>query len=170
MNKYFLPLSLLAAVISTTISAEAPNQSPPDPFTQAQPAIEARVGVHRLMAANLMDVGALAMGQKKWNGFRMNDRTDAIEALSKMYFEFFMVAGSYAGSKAKASIQDNAEDFKKMAMRLETATVGLAHASRTHNPAGSGKAVVSIINACNSCHEKYMEPALLLPVPPPPSH
>lgn len=161
-----LILSLAAAATAFTALADQP--APPDPFTQAGPAIEARVGVHRLMAANLMDVGALAMGKKEWHGFQMNNRTDALEALSKMYFEYFLVPGSYEGSKTKPIVQDNVEDFKQWAFKLETATMGLAHASRTHDAHGSGKAVVTIIKTCNGCHEKYMEPALLLPVPPAP--
>ncbi len=161
-----LVLTLAAMVTAMTAVAEQP--APPDPFSEAGPAISARVGVHRLMAANLMDVGALATGKKEWHGFKMNNRTDALEALSKMYFEYFMVPGSFEGSKAKASILDNVEDFKKLTIQLETDTRGLAHASRSHDPIGSGKAVVAVINTCNACHAKYMEPALMLPVPPPP--
>jgi cytochrome c556 len=161
-----LILSMVAAVTSLTALAQP---SPPDPFTQPGPAVEARVGIHRLMAANLMDVGALATGKKEWHGFQMLNRTDALEALSKMYFEYFMVPGSFEGSKAKASILDNSADFKRLATQLITDTRGLAHAARSHDGKSSGMAVVNIINSCNACHEKYMEPALLLPVPPPPT-
>ena len=140
----------------------------PDPYLQPGPAIEARVGIHRLMAANLVDAIRLATRQKPWNGFRMNDRTDALEALAKMSYEFFIVPGSHEGTKSRAAIMDNIDDFKAKTIATETAAMGLAHASRMHDEHGAMTAVGALIQSCNACHEAYMEPALLLPLPPRP--
>lgn len=168
--KRLTPFLCLLAItgFSDSSLAEDSLQNMPDPFTQPGPAAEARVGIHRLMAAQLVDTIRLASGEKKWNGLRFNDRTDALEYLAKMSYEFFVVPGSFEGTKAKRAIIDNIDDFKAKSLATETAAMGLAQHSRMHDPKGSMNAVGKLIQSCNACHAEYMEPALLLPLPPKP--
>lgn len=169
MKRHFPFLCLLAfAGFSGYTQADDPLQNMPDPYTQPGPAVEARVGIHRLMAAQLVDAIRLVSGKKKWNGIRFNDRTDALEYLAKMSYEFFIVPGSFEGTKAKRSIMENINDFKVKSLATETAAMGLAQHSRMHDPKGSMNAVGKLIQSCNACHAEYMEPALLLPLPPKP--
>lgn len=158
-------LALLTGFSSSTL-AEDPLQNMPDPYTQPVPAMEARVGIHRLMAAQLVDAIRLASGKKKWNGLRMNDRTDALEYLAKMSYEFFIVPESFEGTNAKPSILDNINDFKAKSLATETAAMGLAQHSRMHDDKGATNAIGALIKTCNACHQEYMEPPLLLPLPP----
>ncbi len=168
--KRLIPFLCLLAItgFSDSSLAEDSLQNMPDPFTQPGPAAEARVGIHRLMAAQLVDTIRLASGEKKWNGLRFNDRTDALEYLAKMSYEFFVVPGSFEGTKAKRTIIENIDDFKAKTLATETAAMGLAQHSRMHDPKGSMNAVGKLIQSCNACHAEYMEPALLLPLPPKP--
>ena len=169
MVRHFIFILLLAAVgISNSAQAEDPLQNLPDPYVQPGPAMQARVGIHRLMAANLIDAIRLASGQKKWNGIDFMLRTDALESLAKMSYNFFVIPGSYAGTKAKPSILENINDFKAKTFVTETAAMGLAQNSRMHDPKGSMNAVGNLIQSCNACHAEYMEPPLLLPLPPKP--
>lgn len=161
-----LILPLVISGLCSSAFAENPLQTMPDPYTQAKPAIEARIGIHRLMAAQLIDAIRLASGQKKWNGLRMNDRTDALEYLAKMSYEFFIIPGSFEGTKAKPSILDNINDFKAKSLATETAAMGLAQHSRMHDDKGATTGIGALITTCNACHMEYMEPPLLLPLPP----
>ncbi len=168
--KMRLPFLCLLAIagFGGYAQAEDPLQNMPDPYNEPGPAVEARVGIHRLMAVHLVDVIRLASEKKKWNGLRFNDRTDALEYLAKMSYEFFVVPGSFEGTKAKRAIIDNIDDFKAKSLATETAAMGLAQHSRMHDPKGSMNAVGKLIQSCNACHAEYMEPALLLPLPPNP--
>ncbi len=138
----------------------------PDPYTQPEPAKLARLAVHNLMAMHLVDAIKLATGMKEWNGLRMNDRIDALQYLTKMSYEYFMVPGSHEGTKARASILDNEDDFKSLTISMETAATGLSLADRMHDKNAAFAAMGKLIQSCNACHSKYMEPALLLPLPP----
>lgn len=165
--RLILSLSLaLTCALCPNGHADNPLEQLPDPYLQARSAVEARISIHRLMSIQLVDAIRLASGQKKWNGLRMNDRTDALEYLAKMSYEFFMVPDSFEGTKAKSSILQNINDFKSKSLATETAAMGLAQHSRMHDDKGATRAIGALISTCNACHQQYMEPALILPLPP----
>jgi cytochrome c556 len=138
------------------------QEGPPDPFSQPAAAVEARVGVHRLMGANLMDAGAMISGKKPFDGLILLNRADALAQLSQMSHDFFMVPGSYENSNARASIQDNADDYKDKERALVIATFGFRTAVRNRDPHSSKRAAGNVMKACDGCHSVYMKQPLLI--------
>lgn len=138
------------------------QDAPPDPFSQPEAAVQARVGVHRLMGANLMDAGAMVTGKKAFYGLTMLKRADALAQLSQMSHDFFMVRGSLENSNAKASIQENVADFKDKERALVTATFGFRAAVGQRDPHASERAAQNVMKACDSCHAVYMKQPLLI--------
>jgi hypothetical protein len=186
MKKRFSTLALVATALMCGSSIAQDQATPPDPFSNPKAAIEARIGVHRLMGANLMDAGkklqAMAAARKvegqeaqdkalddvKFYGYEALNRVSALEQLSQMSREFFLVPNSYEGSNAKASIVDNLADYKDKERALVTATFGLRTAVNNRDAKSGMKAVMATMKACNSCHQAYMtEPLWIGPKQPP---
>jgi hypothetical protein len=184
MKKRLPAVALLSSALFVAASGNA--QQPPDPFNEPAAAIEARIGVHRLMGANLMDAGKKlqAMGAARqvegqqaqdkalegilYYGYEALNRVSALEQLSQMSHDFFAVPGSYENSNAKASIADNLADFKDKERALRTATFGLRTAVNNRDAKAGMKAVMGTMQACNSCHQAYMkEPLWIGPKQPP---
>jgi cytochrome c556 len=155
MNKLGLKTMVLAASMATTAMA----QQMPDPFSQPGPAIEARQGVHKLMGANLQDVGMMVQGAKEFDGFRLLERIEGLNALASMSYDMFMVEGSVEGSKSNEKIHTQKEAFKKLFIRFKSTTQGLVAAAHNHDNRASMVAVQNIVAQCEGCHAEYMQPA-----------
>jgi hypothetical protein len=181
MKKCFSTLALVAALIQCATSFAQDQPVPPDPFSQPEAAIQARIGVHRLMGANLMDAAKKLQAmhaayyppedtpQEEKNkardgvlylGYEALNRASALEQLTQMYRDFFLVPGSYEGSNAKASIADNLFDFKEKERALMTAAFGMRSAVNNRDPQSGMKAAMSVMKACNDCHQEYMKQPL----------
>ncbi|MGF1760258.1 cytochrome c [Photobacterium sagamiensis] len=163
MKKTVLSLALAA----TAFCGSAAANKMPDPYAEAEPAIQIRQGVHQLMSATLMDAGAIATGQKKWNGFTLLNRVDALAQVSQMYDDFFFIQGSFEKSNTVDDLLERKSEFMSSSKALQDATYGLRVAVRSHNPRASMKGVVATIDACNSCHQTFMKPGteVILPLP-----
>lgn len=167
MKKRFTTLALLSAALVCGASVAQDQSTPPDPFSQPEAAQQARIGVHRLMGANLMDAAAMLTGQKEFDGYATLNRVSALEQLSQMSRDFFLVPGSLEGSNAKTTIPAQLADYKDKERALVTATFGLRTAVNNRDPKAGKPALMSVLKACNSCHEAYMnEPLILGPKPP----
>ncbi|WP_028866043.1 cytochrome c [Psychromonas aquimarina] len=167
MKKTIITFALLSSALC---SAGAANKMP-DPYSQPQPAAAARQGVHRLMGATLMDAGAIASGQKKWNGFTLLNRVDALEQISQMYNDFFFVPGSFADSNTRDDLLQRKTEFQELSADLKLAAFSLRMAARNHESDVAMKAFGTTIQACNACHRSFMKPGteVILPLPPTPS-
>ena len=163
MKKTVLSLTLAA----TAFCGSAVAKKMPDPYSEAEPAIQARQGVHQLMGATLMDAGAIATGKKEWNGFTILNRVDGLAQLSQMYNDFFFVPGSFERSNTVDDLLERRTEFQSQSKALQNATFGLRMAVRNHDPAASMKGVVTTIKACNACHQSFMKPGteVFLPLP-----
>lgn len=163
MKKTVLSLALAA----TAFCGSAAAQKMPDPYTEAEPAIQARQGVHQLMGAALMDAGAIATGQKKFHPFKLLDRVDGLAQISQMYNDFFLVPGSFEKSNAVDNLLERQDEFISRSKALQNAAYGLRMAVRNHDNRSSMKAVVATIETCNACHQSFMKPGsqLILPLP-----
>ncbi len=153
------PLSSLALL--ATVAASTHAQAAPDPFSDPAAAVEARVGVHRLMAANMADAAAIATGQKAFDGYALLARAKAISGLSEMSRDFFLVPGSLANSNAKASIPAQLDDYKDKERALVIAAFGFRTAVNNRDPKASKPALINVVKACDSCHADYMNKPLL---------
>ncbi|MFC1502882.1 cytochrome c [Pseudomonadota bacterium] len=163
MKKTVISLALAA----TAFCGSAAANKMPDPYAEAEPAIQIRKGVHQLMGATLIDAGAIATGQKEWNGFTLLNRVDALAQVSQMYNDFFFVQGSFEKSNAVDNLLERKSEFISSSKALQNATQGLRVAVRSHNPKASMRGVVATIEACNSCHQTFMKPGreVILPLP-----
>ncbi len=144
----------IAAVFS--LSANAQQAPAPDPFQDPTAAQENRRMVHKLMATYTNDMAAMFMGKKQFDGYKLMVRADAVHQLSKSYFEFFMVPGSYEGSNANPAILNNAGDFKDQIRATEIAAFGMQTAIRNRDPKASKAAFGNLMNSCQQCHQTYM--------------
>jgi len=163
MKKTVLSIALTA----TALCGSAAAQKMPDPFSEAEPAIKARQGVHQLMGAILMDAGAIATGQKQWNGLTLLNRVDALAQMSQMYNDFFFVPGSFENSNAVNDLLERKTEFQSKSQALKNATYGLSMAVGEHDGPSSIKGFTATIAACNACHQSLMKPGteVILPLP-----
>lgn len=163
MKKIFISLTLAA----TAFCGSAVANKMPDPYTEAEPAIQARQGAHQLMGATLMDAGAIATGQKPWNGFTILNRIDALAQITQMYNDFFFVEGSFENSNTVDDLLERKTEFQSQSKDLQNAAYGLRVAVRNHDPESSMKGFVTTIQACNACHQSFMKPGteVILPLP-----
>ncbi|WP_158963775.1 c-type cytochrome [Chachezhania sediminis] len=125
-------------------------------------AMAARHGEMSLMAHALGILGGMAKGQVEYEKIKAEAAAETLYVVSSIDQHLLWPEGSEAGaldgSRAKAEIWTNMDDFTAKWNSLHTATEAMKTAAGESQQA-IGAAMGAVGGACSACHKAYRTPA-----------
>lgn len=118
-------------------------------------AIDARKAAFTLMVANVQTMGAMAKGKIPFDKEQFALRTNNLEALSKMPWEFFIAGSDQGETEAKPEVWSKSEDFKQKADQFQQEVDKLVDASKGDDQKAMFAQFGETAKACKSCHKEY---------------
>lgn len=151
--KLFTTLAASALTLTMATTAIAQNSSGP---------LKARQGQFQILAINLGILGGMAKGEVEYTAEAAAAAAGSIVGVSMVAQDALWPEGtdemSLDGTRAKASIWDEREDFLAKWSDLGTAAAALQTAAAT-GPEAIGPALGMIGGTCKACHEAHRAPA-----------
>ena len=123
--------------------------------------LKARQGQFRIMAINLGILGEMAKGEAEYNAEAAVSSAESIRAVSMINQGPLWPEGSsemgIEGTRAKANIWDNFDDFADKWSKLNPAAENLVSVAGNGQEA-LGPALGQLGDACKACHDEYRVP------------
>ncbi|WP_420324980.1 c-type cytochrome [Mameliella sp.] len=149
MKTPFAALALLAVLGTPALAQDLP-----------QP-VKARQGQFNIMALNLGVLGGMARGTVEYDAEAAQAAADSLVAVSTLsqgaMWPDGTDDGSIAGTRAKADIWGNMDDFTSKWADFGEAATAMAAAAGTGRDA-LGPNMGALGNACKACHDSYRVP------------
>ncbi|MCR8549727.1 cytochrome c [Salipiger sp. P9] len=143
---------LAAIAICTAGAVQAQDFSAP---------LKARQGQFRILAINLGTLGGMAQGKIDYDAEAAQMAADSLVAVTMIHEGPLWPEGSSEmdidGTRAKAEIWDNWEDFASKWSALGAAAEGMQTVAATGQEA-LGPALGQLGAACKACHDSYRAP------------
>jgi cytochrome c556 len=147
--KKLLTTLLLSALTTTTVSAATA-------FTDAKDAIDYRQSAFTLIRHNNGDIGEMLQGKVPFDAKRVQQRADALAALTPLPWPAFSTAGAEkGGGEAKAEIWADFKDFTAKADKFQLDAKALQTAAQSGDQAKIKAAFATFRGNCKACHDKY---------------
>jgi cytochrome c556 len=144
-----VPALVLAFTCSSTL-AQAPQP------TKAEQALKYRKAVYQVIAWNFGPMGAMAQGKIPYDAKEFELRAGRVAELTPMLSESYTSdTRSLTGSKAKAELWSNREDFDAKMKDLVDRSATLATVAKAGDFEKSKAAFLDTAQACKACHDKY---------------
>ena len=144
----------LATLLALSLAAPA--------FAQDMSAqLKARQGQFRILAINLGIIGDMAKGEAEYDAEAATSSAESIRAVSMVHQMPLWPEGSSEmdidGTRAKANIWDNWDDFASKWSDLGTQAENLVSVAGTGQEA-LGPALGQLGGTCKACHDEYRAP------------
>ncbi|SPF80424.1 c-type cytochrome [Pseudoprimorskyibacter insulae] len=125
-------------------------------------AVKARQGQFNVLAINLGVLGGMAKGEIEYSAEAAGAAADSLVGVAMINQAPLWPAASdemaIDGTRAKADIWDNWDDFQSKWDALGTAAAAMKVAA-AEGPDAIGPALGALGGACKACHEAYRAPA-----------
>lgn len=147
LSRFSIVVAAVAVVGATSLAAQ-----------DLSGAVGARQGQFKLFAANLGVLGTMAAGRAEYDAEAAQAAADNLVKLSSLDQRALWPAGSDAGAmsgtRARAEIWQNPEDFASKLLALNTAAIEMAAVASDGQGAITGQ-MRSLSATCGACHDAY---------------
>ena len=152
-TKSTIGLGLCAAIVATAAFAGSHASS------EAPPAVKARHAQMQVIGYSIGLLGAVAKGEMEYDAEMVASAAKNISAMAQLDRATLWIEGTeqgaVPGSRAKAEIWSDQDDFAQKFQALADASAALADAG---DAAAVGAGMGDLGGACKACHEKYRGP------------
>lgn len=152
-TKTTIALGLCAAVVGTSTIASSHSEK------KMNPAVAARHHQMQMVGYSIGILGAVAKGEMEYDAEMVASAARNLNALAQLDRASLWVEGTEQGaeegSRAKAEIWSDPDDFAAKFQALADASAALIDAS---DAAAVGAGMGALGGSCKSCHEKFRGP------------
>ena len=152
LTKSALGLGLGAAILAGTAIADSHAPA-------MDPSVTARQAQMKVIGYSIGVLGAIAKGEREYDAAVVASAAGNISAMSQLDRTTLWIEGTEQGasegSRAKAEIWSNQEDFAQKFQAMADASAALVNAA---DAAAVGAGMGDLGGACKACHEKYRGP------------
>ncbi len=125
-------------------------------FSRPEDAIKYRKSVMVIIAQHFGRLGAMVKGAEPFDQDRFANNAAIVEAVSKLPWEAFLVAGSDRGDTTmKSSVLKDSDQFKKIAAGFQQETGRLVSAAKDGGADTAKRQFGKVAVSCKECHSEF---------------
>ena len=125
-------------------------------FSRPEDAIKYRKSVMVIIAQHFGRLGAMVKGAQPYDQDTFTNNAAIVEAMSKLPWEAFLVAGSDRGDTTmNSSALSDSDQFKKIAGSFEQETGRLVSAAKDGDADAAKRQFGNVAKSCKECHSKF---------------
>ena len=142
----------LGLVIAASTIAYAGSHSSKD---AQKDAAEYRQSTFNMVGQHFGVLAAMAKGKVEFDAATFTKNAEAVEMLSRLTPNGFMVEGATKKSRAKDAIWEDKADFDAKVAEFQTASAALVEAAKSGDADKAKAAFGGVGKTCKGCHQPY---------------
>ena len=125
-------------------------------FSRPEDAIKYRKSVMVIIAQHFGRLGAMVKGAEPFDQDKFANNAAIVDAVSKLPWEAFLVAGSERGDTTmKSSVLKDSDQFKKIAGSFQQEVGRLVSAAKDGDADAVKRQFGKVAKSCKECHSRF---------------